>query len=100
MTLLLIIAQWIVSLIAIWCIGYVFYVAVKENLVMGILGILIMPISLPIFMFMYWKKYPIRNVLILFLVCLGVAAGLQRIRLGYWDWPDVDSRPVAMVEKN
>lgn len=94
----LLILQWIVSLIAVGCICYVYHVAFLENKLLAIIGIVLMPIFLPVFLVMHWKKYNLKYALIIFLLGFLFAACLQRARLGFWDWPDVDYKMPAERE--
>ena len=86
--------QWIVSVIGLVAFCYPLYAAFQENRILGLVGLVFPPISVPVCLLIYWKKYPMLTALIVFLV-MGVAAtGLQRLRIGFWDWPDVDYQVV------
>ena len=84
------VGQWVVSIIGLVAFCYPLFAALKENRTLGIVGLFFPPVSVPVFLVVYWKKYPMLQALIVFVVMGAAAAGLQRLRLGFWDWPDVD----------
>ena len=87
MNTLLLVLQWIVSLIAVFGgIGLINYMAFKEDWRLGVACILFPPFFL-YYIPTRWGRC--RNPSVV-LVAGGVAAALlQRVRLGYWAWPDV-----------
>jgi hypothetical protein len=60
--------------------------ALKEHGIGGLL--LFLPPIFVIYSFFRWQrcKYPFLTLV----ACLALAAVLQRARLGYWAWPDVE----------
>jgi hypothetical protein len=86
---LLLVLQWIVSLISVFCgIGVIIYWAMKEDWKLGVASLLFPPFLL-YYIPTRWGKC--RNSFVVFVVGGAAAALLQRARLGYWAWPDVGS---------
>lgn len=89
MNMLLLALQWIVSLIGVFGgIGLIIYLAFKEDWKLGVAGLLFLPFLL-YYIPTRWAKC--RNPTVVFAVCFVGAALLQRARLGYWTWPDVEA---------
>ncbi len=89
------IGQWIVSIIGVIAFCFPLYAAFQENKALGIVGAFLAPVAVPVFVIMFWKKYPMLQAVIVFVVMGAAAAGFQRLRFGFWDWPDVDYQPAA-----
>lgn len=66
------ILQWIVSLIGVAALCYINYF-----LLIALVQLL-------------WKRRNVRYALLIFVSCMLLATLFQRIRIGFWDWPDVD----------
>ena len=66
------ILQWIVSLVAIGGLGYLTFFVVKAIVLM------------------FWNERGGRYALIVFVAGYMLAESFQRLRIGFWDWPDVD----------
>ncbi len=89
MNILLLVLQWVVSLIAVFGgIGLIIYLAMKEDWKLGVACILFPPFLI-YYISTRWGRC--RNPFIVFAVGSVIAALLQRARLGYWAWPDVGS---------
>ena len=89
MNTLLLVLQWIVSLIGVFGgVGLIIYLAFQEDWKLGVAVFLFLPFLL-YFIPTRWAKC--RNPTIVFVVCAIAAALLQRARLGYWAWPDVEA---------
>jgi hypothetical protein len=87
--ILLLVLQWIVSLIAVFGgIGLIIYLAMKEDWKLGVACLLFPPFLL-YYIPSRWDKC--RYPFIVFAVGFVIAALVQRARLGYWAWPDVGS---------
>lgn len=86
MNLALWILQWIVTIIAIGAYIAILHPALKEFGIGGLL--LFFPLILLIYVPLRWRdcKFPF----LLLAACVVAAALLQRARLGYWAWPDVE----------
>ena len=86
---LLLVLQWIVSLIGVFGgVGLIIYRAFKEDWKLGVVGFLFLPF-LVYYIPTRWAKC--RNPTIVFAVGAVAATLLQRARLGYWAWPDVEA---------
>jgi hypothetical protein len=86
---LLWVLQWIVSLIAVFGgVGLIDYLAFKENWKLGVACFLFPPFLL-YYVPTRWSicRYPS----VVFAVGFVTAFLIQRIRLGYWAWPDVEA---------
>jgi hypothetical protein len=83
--------QIIVSVLGVFIgFGWIWGVAFREDWKVALVGVILMPIFLPYFIVTRWSKYQLKYP-VLILVVTGIAAALlQRARLGYWAWPDVE----------
>jgi hypothetical protein len=85
----LLILQWLVSFVGVFGgVGLIIYLAFKEDWKLGTVSLLFLPFLL-YYIPTRWSEC--RNPTIVFVICFVVAALLQRARLGYWAWPDVQS---------
>ena len=91
MNVLLLVLQWVISLIAVFGgIGVIIYFALKEDWRLGVACLLFWPFLL-YYIPSRWVRC--RNPFIVFALGSVIAALLQRARLGYWAWPDVGTGP-------
>ena len=89
MTTLLMVLQWIVSLIGVFGgVGLIDYRAFKEDWKLGLACFLFPPFLL-YYIPTRWAKCRIPAAV--FAIAFFAALLLQRGRLGYWAWPDVDA---------
>ena len=72
--------QWIVSLIAVGALCYL-----TSRVLMAAVA-------------MIREERGARNALIIFVIGMLLAATCQRLRIGFWDWPDVDYQVEAETE--
>lgn len=72
MNLMLHILQWIVSLIGVLSLCFLLFKAMQSLVLL------------------VWKERGVRNGIVIFVACGLMAATFQRLRIGFWDWPDVD----------
>jgi dolichol kinase len=90
MEMLLWTMQWIVSLAFVLLgFGWFLSAAFKENWLFAIFTIAFPPFLLW-FVPVHWSKYRLKYPIMIIVGGLILAALLQRARLGYWDWPDVE----------
>ena len=78
MNLMLHILQWIVSLIGVFSLCFLLFKALQSLLLL------------------VGKERSVRYGIVVFVLCGLMAATFQRLRIGFWDWPDVDYQ----VEEN
>jgi hypothetical protein len=78
--------QWVVTFVAIGAYLVLLHPALKDHGVWGLW--LLFPPVLILYALVKWQrcKYPF----LILITCLVAAALLQRARLGYWAWPDVE----------
>lgn len=80
--------QWVVSLVGVGAYCVLLYHCFKEFGAWAIAFFLFPPALLFFYAPTRWQrcKYP----LLVFVACAVLAMVLQRARLGYWAWPDVE----------
>ena len=80
--------QWVASILSVgaFCVLLVF--CFKEFGAWGVAFLLFPPALLCYYVPTRWNKC--RVPLLMFVLCFVTAMALQRVRLGYWAWPDVE----------
>ena len=81
MTLVFHILQWIVSIIGVFALCYILH-----NVLLALYDLL-------------RKERSVRYAILIFVGCGVLAATFQRVRIGFWDWPDVDYK-IQDAEEN
>ena len=88
MDMILWIFQWVASIVGVGSFCVLLVYCFQEFGYWGLAFLLFPPALLAYYAPTRWTKCKVP--MIVFLTCFAIAMILQRLRLGYWAWPDVE----------